>query len=259
MMRRCLFAAIAWPAVLAAQAVDATAASGTSLLGRIAIALGGEDRLGRASSLLIQGERVIPDGFTSLSKAKRDQHSKVGIILQRPAKYRIEEAFVLGAGGLGPNNFTCFDGSGVWAGQQAAKVPDGHRIQVDPPQVGTPDQQRNVRFDGMTYLAALLLYAAPGVAFRDGGESETAGQRFRVLEGSGPDSFKLQILVDPESSLPRAVLRGSTEWRLSDYRLVDGTRFPFRIEFLAAGQMKSYMVFEHYVINPDLTGNEFRK
>lgn len=90
-------------------------------------------------------------------------------------------------------------------------------------------------------VALAFLLRAPGLSSpRLHGEATIAGLRGALVEFAAAEGRSLKLLLAPTSAHPLALVysvrvAGSTEqfpdrvWRLEDYRVVDGVRFPFRL------------------------------
>jgi hypothetical protein len=90
-------------------------------------------------------------------------------------------------------------------------------------------------------VALAFLLRAPGLSRpRVRGEATVDGLRGTLVEFTAPDGRTLKLLLAPASAHPLAIVYpvrvvGSNEqvpdrvWRLEDYRVVDGVRFPFRL------------------------------
>ncbi len=115
-----------------------------------------------------------------------------------------------------------------------------------------------------------FLLRAPGVgAPRMHGEVTIAGLRGTLVEFTFQDGRSLKLLLAPTSAHPLALVypvrvAGSTEqrpdrvWRLEDYRVVDGVRFPFRLTIV---DPKNELITEvrEIKVNPPFTPADFPK
>jgi len=118
-------------------------------------------------------------------------------------------------------------------------------------------------------VALTFLLRAPGLsAPRVRGEATIAGLRGTLVEFTGPDGSNLKLLLALTTAHPLAIVTpvrvvGSTEqvpdqvWRLEDYRVVDGVRFPFRL----ARHPKNELIMEvqQIEVNPQFTSADFPK
>jgi hypothetical protein len=119
-------------------------------------------------------------------------------------------------------------------------------------------------------VAVAFLLRAPDLsAPRLHGEATIAGLKGPLVEFTAPDGRTLKLLLAPTSAQPLALVFsvraiGSNEpvpdliWRLEDYRVVDGVRFPFRLTIV---QSKNAMITEvqEIKVNPQFTSADFPK
>jgi hypothetical protein len=121
---------------------------------------------------------------------------------------------------------------------------------------------------GFRRMALAFLLRAPGLsAPRVRGEATVDGLRGTLVEFTDPDKRSLKLLLAPTSAHPLAIVYpvrvvGSTEqlpdrvWRLEDYRVVDGVRFPFR---LTTGPKGLTTEVQRIEVNPPFTPTDFPK
>jgi hypothetical protein len=94
-----------------------------------------------------------------------------------------------------------------------------------------------------------------------------AGLKGTLVEFPAPDGRTLRLLLEPMSAHPLALIysvraAGSTEqgpdqvWRLEDYRLVDGVRFPFRLTIVHP-QNEVVTEVQQIDVNPAFTPADF--
>lgn len=119
-------------------------------------------------------------------------------------------------------------------------------------------------------VALAFLLRAPGLsAPRLRGEATIAGLSGIVVEfASAASGGGLKLLLAQTSAHPVAVvfpvhLEGSTEqrewiWRLEDYRVVDGVRFPFRLTIVRPGSEITTEV-QQIDVNPRFAAADFPK
>jgi hypothetical protein len=117
-------------------------------------------------------------------------------------------------------------------------------------------------------MALAFLLRAPGLsAPRVRGDATVNGLRGTLVEFTAPDGRSLELLLAPTSAHPLAIVYpvrvvGSTEqvpdqvWRLEDYRVVDGVRFPFRLTTYP-GEL--IMELQQIEVNPQFTSADFPK
>jgi hypothetical protein len=148
---------------------------------------------------------------------------------------------------------------------------NGGRLTVDPDL--PPERRRNAEqaIPGMFRRAALaFLLRAPGLGAPSlQGEATVAGLSGTLVEFPAPGGRNLKLLLSSASGQPLALVypvrvMGSDEelpdqvWRLEDYRVVDGVRFPFRLTIV---HPESELITEvrEIKVNPPFTAADFPK
>jgi hypothetical protein len=147
----------------------------------------------------------------------------------------------------------------------------GGRLTID--RELSPEMRRNAErsIPGMFRRVALaFLLRAPGLGDpRLHGEATIAGLKGSLLEFTATDGRNPKLLLAPNSAHPMALIlparaMDSTEqlpdqvWRLEDYRVVDGVRFPFRLTIV---DPKNEIITEvqEIEVNPSFTPADFPK
>jgi hypothetical protein len=148
---------------------------------------------------------------------------------------------------------------------------NGGRLTVDPdlPPEGRRNAEQAIpRMFRRVALAFLL--RAPGLgAPRSQGEARIAGLSGTLVEFPAADGRSLKLLLASTSGQPLALVypvrvMGSDEelpdevWRLEDYRVVDGVRFPFRLTIVRA-ESESITEVREIKVNPLFTPVDFPK
>lgn len=148
---------------------------------------------------------------------------------------------------------------------------NGRHLAFD--RVVPPEAQRNAEqaIPAMFRRVALMfLLRAPALsAPRLHGEATIGGLTGTLIEFTAPDGRSLKLLLAPTSAHPLALvsstrIMGTNEpgpeqvWRLEDYRVVDGVRFPFKLTVVDATNELITEVREIQV-NPRFTAADFPK
>lgn len=207
------------------------------LLERAGNALGGADRLRAISRLRI----------TAIERESRNPESGQG----RTFKVWLPDRFQSNVAGLVTHTL------------------NGGRLTIDrevPPEVrrnaeqAIPGMFRNVAL-------AFLLRTPSSSAPRLHGEVIITGLKGTLVEFTAQDGKSRKLLLAPKTAHPLALVYsvrafGSTEqrpdlvWRLEDYRIIDGVRFPFRLTIVFP-QNQLITEVKEIEVNPRFTPADF--
>jgi hypothetical protein len=148
---------------------------------------------------------------------------------------------------MGVSMVRSFDGSTAWmmqSGGQASAAP-GAMVIPEPEASAIRDQ---ANFDG-----PLVDYKAQGTTIDLVGTESLNGRKVYHLKLTTKDSHIIHCYIDTQTNLESRIVNevqgGSIEQQLSDYRDVDGLKFPFLVRTLQGGNVLAEMTVNKVELN----------
>ncbi len=215
---------------------------GGEILADAAAAAGGE-ALKKVESLQLAAAGSVNSPMGTVTVEIRTQ-------LSYPDRMRFETVLEMGSFSQG------FDGKAAWA-----STPQGT---MDLPADFGNEYLRSIDLAGGIGLYKKALTGKAEAEF--GGEKEFAGQKTQLVEWSGP-SGKVRLYFDAATKLlagakyRAATMQGTVEEerRVSDYREVDGVKFPFHWVTYRDGALYSDLTVKDVKLNEKIDAGMFAK
>jgi hypothetical protein len=148
---------------------------------------------------------------------------------------------------------------------------NGGRLTIDREVLPETRRSAEVAIPAMFRRVALaFVLRAPGMSVsRLHGETTIAGPRGILVEFTATDGRNLKLVLAATSAHPLAIIypvrdsRSNQQlpdrvWRLEDYRVVDGIRFPFRLTLVRPGR-EIVTEVQEIKVNPSFTLADFPK